>query len=154
MLIGHLNKSSGTQSTYRGLGSIDIITAVRSLIFIGKVRKDPTTRVLIHEKSSLSATPSPATCRLPVHEIMKTDCESLATCNQTTYNEEKRGGDIYGKNSKCIHTLLHPTFQLAVRDDIIRKNPTDGVMVELKRNLGMKTGHRKITFQRRKQKPE
>ena len=54
VLIGHLNKSSGTQSTYRGLGSIDIRAAVRSLIFIGKVRKDPTTRVLIHEKSSLA----------------------------------------------------------------------------------------------------
>ena len=54
VLIGHLNKSSGTQSTYRGLGSIDIMAAVRSLIFIGKVRKDPTTRVLIHEKSSLA----------------------------------------------------------------------------------------------------
>ena len=40
-----------------------------------------------------------ATCRLPVYEITKTDCESLATCNQTRYNEEKRGGDIYGKNS-------------------------------------------------------
>ena len=54
VLIGHLNKSSGTQSTYRGLDSIDIMAAVRSLIFIGKVRKDPTTRVLIHEKSSLA----------------------------------------------------------------------------------------------------
>ena len=54
VLIGHLNKSSGTQSTYLGLGSIDIMAAVRSLIFIGKVRKDPTTRVLIHEKSSLA----------------------------------------------------------------------------------------------------
>ena len=40
----------------------------------------------------------------PVHEIMKTDCDSRATCNQTRYNEEKRGGDIYGKNSKCICT--------------------------------------------------
>ncbi len=37
VLIGHLNKSSGTQSTYRGLGSIDIMAAVRSLLFIGKV---------------------------------------------------------------------------------------------------------------------
>ena len=43
---------------------------------------------------------------------------------------------------ETIHTLLHPTFQLAVRDDIIRKNPTDGVMAELKKNLGMKTGVR------------
>jgi KaiC/GvpD/RAD55 family RecA-like ATPase len=54
VLIGHLNKSSGTQSTYRGLGSIDIMAAVRSLLFIGKVRQDPTTRVLLHEKSSLA----------------------------------------------------------------------------------------------------
>ena len=53
-MIGHPNKSSGTQSTYRGLGSIDIMAAVRSLLFIGKVKKDPTTRVLIHEKSSLA----------------------------------------------------------------------------------------------------
>ena len=30
--IGHLNKAAGTQSTYRGLGSIDITAAVRSLL--------------------------------------------------------------------------------------------------------------------------
>ena len=34
----------------------------------------------------------------------KKDCELLAICDQTKYNEEKRGGDIYGKNSKCICT--------------------------------------------------
>ena len=39
-----------------------------------------------------------------MYEIMKIDCELLAICNQTKYNEEKRGGDIYGKNSKCICT--------------------------------------------------
>ena len=54
VLIGHLNKSAGTQSTYRGLGSIDITAAVRSLLFIGKLKDNPTTRVLIHEKSSLA----------------------------------------------------------------------------------------------------
>ncbi len=54
MLIGHLNKAAGTQSTYRGLGSIDITAAVRSLLFIGKLKDSPTTRVLIHEKSSLA----------------------------------------------------------------------------------------------------
>lgn len=30
-----------------------------------------------------------------------------------------------------VHTLLHPTFQLAVRDEIIRNNPSDGVMKEV-----------------------
>ena len=37
-----------------GLGSIDITAAVRSLLFIGKLKDSPTTRVLIHEKSSLA----------------------------------------------------------------------------------------------------
>jgi hypothetical protein len=54
VMIGHLNKAVGSQSTYRGLGSIDITAVVRSLLFIGKVRTDPTTWVIVHEKSSLA----------------------------------------------------------------------------------------------------
>lgn len=33
-----------------------------------------------------------------------------------------------------VHTQLHPMFDLAVRDDLIRKNPSDGVMNEIKKN--------------------
>lgn len=54
ILIGHLNKTVGTQSTYRGLGSIDMTAAVRSLLFIGRVKSAPATHVLTHEKSSLA----------------------------------------------------------------------------------------------------
>ena len=54
VMIGHLNKASGTQSTYRGLGSIDIAAVVRSILFVGKVKDDPTTRVIVHEKSSFA----------------------------------------------------------------------------------------------------
>ena len=54
VMIGHLNKASGSQSTYWGLGSIDITAVVRSLLFIGKVKTDPTTRVIVYEKSSLA----------------------------------------------------------------------------------------------------
>ena len=54
VLIGHLNKASGMQSTYRGLGSIDFTASVRSLLFIGKVKDDPNLRVLTHEKCSLA----------------------------------------------------------------------------------------------------
>jgi len=43
---------------------------------------------------------------------------------------------------ETIHTLLHPTFQLAVRDDIIRKNPTDGVMAEIKKSSNQTGGVR------------
>ena len=36
-----------------------------------------------------------------------------------------------------VHGLLNPTFDLAVRDDIIRKNPTIGVMAEVRKKAGM-----------------
>ena len=54
LLIGHLNKAAGIQSLQRGLGSIDIAAAVRSVMFIGKLKHDPTMRILTHEKSSLA----------------------------------------------------------------------------------------------------
>ena len=54
LLIGHLNKAAGMQSLQRRLGSIDIAAAVRSVMFIGKLKHDPTMRILTHEKSSLA----------------------------------------------------------------------------------------------------
>ena len=54
LLIGHLNKAAGMQSLQRGLGSIDIAAAVRSVMFIGKLKHDPTMRILTYEKSSLA----------------------------------------------------------------------------------------------------
>ena len=41
-----------------------------------------------------------------------------------------------------IHCLLHPTFQLAVRDEIIRKNPSDGVIKEISKRAGKSRGVR------------
>lgn len=34
---------------------------------------------------------------------------------------------------EIIYTILHPVFDLAIRDSIIRTNPTNGIMAELKR---------------------
>ena len=33
---------------------------------------------------------------------------------------------------EIVHTILHPVFETAVRDDYIRKNPTEGVLKEIK----------------------
>lgn len=35
---------------------------------------------------------------------------------------------------KVIHTILHPVFNMAVRDGLIRANPTDGVIAEIKKS--------------------
>lgn len=43
---------------------------------------------------------------------------------------------------ETIHTVLHPTFQLALRDNIIRTNPSDGVMAQIKKMPGKNHGVR------------
>ena len=35
---------------------------------------------------------------------------------------------------EIVNTILHPTFRLAVRDGYIRSNPSDGVMMEIKKS--------------------
>lgn len=50
-----------------------------------------------------------------------------------------------------IHTVLHPSFQLAVRDNIIRSNPSDGVMAIFKRrNRSVKTPRHALTAEQQK----
>ena len=36
---------------------------------------------------------------------------------------------------ESVHCVLHPTFQMALRDHVIRSNPTDDVMAEIKKKL-------------------
>ncbi|WP_348983855.1 hypothetical protein [Fusibacter sp. A2] len=49
-----MNKAGGTKGLYRGLGSIDITAAARSVLLVGRVRAEPTIRVLAQIKSSLA----------------------------------------------------------------------------------------------------
>jgi len=53
VLVGHLNKKQGSKDIYRGLGSIDLVAAARSVIQVEKCEGSET-RVLRHIKSSLA----------------------------------------------------------------------------------------------------
>lgn len=54
ILIGHMNKASGSKSTYRGLGSIDIQATARSVLLVARLRDEPNIRIMAHDKSSLA----------------------------------------------------------------------------------------------------
>lgn len=54
VLVGHLNKATGMSSAYRGLGSIDFRAAARSVLVVGRLRKNKNIRVIVHDKSSLA----------------------------------------------------------------------------------------------------
>ncbi len=59
VLVGHLNKSFGGKSSYRGLGSIDFQASARSVLIVGKLRDDPQIRIMAQDKSSLAPEGAP-----------------------------------------------------------------------------------------------
>ena len=55
------------------------------------------------------------------------------------------------KTIETIHCVLHPAFDLAVRDDIIRKNPSDKVVAEVKKIIGRESKkQRALTWDQQK----
>ncbi len=54
LLIGHMNKSSGSNKLYRGLGSIDIAAIARSVLMVCRDDQDPTIRYMYPVKSNLA----------------------------------------------------------------------------------------------------
>lgn len=54
VLIGHMNKNAGGKASYRGLGSIDISAAARSVLIVGKMKQSPDIKVLVQCKNNLA----------------------------------------------------------------------------------------------------
>lgn len=46
------------------------------------------------------------------------------------------------RSMEVLHTILHPIFTIAVRDEYIRTNPTDGAMTEIKNSHNYENGKR------------
>ena len=53
LLVGHLNKNSSGKANYRGLGSIDISAAARSVLVVGRLTDNPDIRILAQQKNNL-----------------------------------------------------------------------------------------------------
>lgn len=50
--------------------------------------------------------------------------------------------DMQPNTAATIHCVLKPTFEMAVRDQVIRANPTTGVMAEINKSYGKNKGVR------------
>lgn len=58
------------------------------------------------------------------------------------YNDLIKNGDLQIGTMILIDNILHPTFNVAVRDCYIRLNPTAGVLTEIKRSSGWNSKRR------------
>lgn len=59
LLVGHLNKSSGGKTLYRGLGSIDIAAIARSVLMIVRDQENADIRYMLPIKSNLAPQGAP-----------------------------------------------------------------------------------------------
>jgi len=59
IIIGHMNKASGVKGLYRGLGSIDISAAARSVLLVGRIKSNPSIRIMAQLKNSLAEEGNP-----------------------------------------------------------------------------------------------
>lgn len=71
ILIGHMNKGSGSKTLYRGLGSIDIAAIARSVLMVSRDENRPGIRYMYPIKSSL-APEGPAIGQPRKHDAQRT----------------------------------------------------------------------------------
>lgn len=64
VLIGHMNKNMGAKAAYRGLGSIDLTAAARSVLLVARDKREPDRRIVMQIKSSLAREGKPIAFRL------------------------------------------------------------------------------------------
>ena len=65
--------------------------------------------------------------KMPIKNILYSDCKKF-------FNKLLHQIGFKPNSVENINTLLHPVFRIAVRDNLIRTNPTDGIIAELKRS--------------------
>ncbi len=78
VLIGHMNKNTGGKELYRGLGSIDVMAAARSVLQVERTECDPTIRRVKQIKNSLG--PSDSEFYFSItreHGFQWSDCDAV-----------------------------------------------------------------------------
>lgn len=95
VLIGHMNKNSHGKANYRGLGSIDISAAARSVLVVGKMDKNSDVKVFAQLKNNLAPKGK------SLSFVMKKDViEWLGECEITA--DEVLSGGILDSSGKFV----------------------------------------------------
>ena len=82
LLVRQLTKRGGRKALYRGGGSVGIIGAIRTALFLGRCPREPDRRVLAMTKSNIGPTAPALACRL-VEEAGRPRVQWLGVCDAT-----------------------------------------------------------------------
>ena len=127
-----MNKAKGGKSSYRGLGSIDIPAAARSVLICGELKNEEGVRAVVQDKSSLAQRGKPFAFKLDddgFHWLGEYDIspEELLAVSYTHLDVYKRQGNKYSPTTivACLSSKIDTKAHL----------PTHYILPE---NIGLK----------------
>ncbi len=127
VLIGHLNKRSGSKELYRGLGSIDLVAAARSVIQVERDADNGEIGVIKHVKSSLASKGKDQTFFIDEQGFINWTSETSVTTVQSFFEEEPKS-----KQERAAKQIR----------EILANGPVETVVVEgmlLEKGIGLRT---------------
>ena len=140
VLVGHLNKTMGMKSSYRGLGSIDIPASARSVLLVGRIKDNPTIRVMAQVKSSLAPEGEPIAFELNKETgfrfIGKYDISVDDLLNGTSSVSKVEQAEKLLKDELSEGAAI-PQKQLKQKATL--RNISERTLNEAKKNLGVKS---------------
>lgn len=144
VLVGHMNKSSGSKNIYRGLGSIDITAIARSVLMIERDGRDSKVRYMYPIKSSLA----PEGCSI-AFEISENGFRWLGPCDYESM--EQAVHDKTSKYDKCIVGLTRILKDGPVKSmDVYNRFSEEGIsrrtVNSVKKELGISSFRKEGTW--------
>lgn len=127
VLIGHLNKRSGSKELYRGLGSIDLVAAARSVIQVERDEDNDEIGIIKHIKSSLASKGKDQSFCIDEQGCLNWVSDAPVEKIQTLFEEEPKS-----KQERAAKAI----------QQILANGPVETVVVEnmlLEKGIGLRT---------------
>ncbi|MDD4495235.1 MAG: AAA family ATPase [Eubacteriales bacterium] len=123
ILIGHMNKAQGLKSSYRGLGSIDFRAAARSVLLVGRLKSDPTVRVVAHDKSSLA----PEGKSIAFSLDAENGFQWIGSCDVSVDDVLSGTGSVQTKTVQMENELRRMLIEPVLAEDVFRRAAELGI---------------------------
>ena len=137
ILIGHMNKAQGLKSGYRGLGSIDFRAAARSMLVVGRLKEDPTVRIVAQDKNSLAPEGKSIAFRLDGERGF----QWKGLCELMVDDVLGGGGKLQTKATQMEEELRQMLTETVPAEAVLRRAKEPGIsertLMTAKKNLGV-----------------
>lgn len=144
----YVRAASGSKSTYRGLGSIDIQATARSVLLVARIPDKPNIRIMAQDKSSLATAGD--SIGFEISEDRGFECIGPydITVDELLAGKEGRGRKKLDVAIAFIKEFFGAESEVSsndIEEEATRKGIKRNTLLSAKKKLGITAGNRKTT---------